>query len=507
MMVKRVFFLLTFFIAWAAGMSGQAIVVDSIEVSIVIPEHHKKEIITNQDSLAENSEPGILSDFLMMDSLLAETHFFSSGRIKIKTDDFFNRRVRDRVFELWIRGQLFSEAVSEDSFNAWDLSFKWDSPGEYKPFAFSLKYKPQEYEDLVDLDSVDRLSDNEKYLSFLKHPLGSDTLITSLEQPPVKKLMQRMVIENPSFTDEIWDSIPEAPGFNAGTGYIQNRSANERIEKLLQWKSPETKGQLEKKEEIQRIWTYGGTENIQVSQAFQENWVKGGENSISLLSDLRLQARYKKNNVEWESYIIHKLGIVNTEEKEPRFNDDVIELNTKYGLSAGKKWFYSGVLNFKTQFFNGYESSDEEKENPVSGFMAPGYLTMAVGMDYKEKNFTLMLLPVTSKMTIVADTVKFDQTQYKIPEDRKIDNMGGASLVNSFEWEISNDFNLQSRMDFFYEYMSKDNQIQAEWELIMDMRINVFLSARIGTYLRYYSNESEYVQFRENLSISFNYRF
>jgi hypothetical protein len=246
---------------------------------------------------------------------------------------------------------------------------------------------------------------------------------------------------------------------------------------------------------------------VQLSQAYVDNWVKGGENSIALLSDLRIQVGYKKNNVEWDSYAIHKLGILNSEEKKTRFNDDLIELNTKYGLSAGKKWFYSGFMNFKTQFFNGYDSKDEDKENPVSGFMAPGYLTLALGMDYKDKDFTLMLSPFTSKITMVLDTAKVDQTKYDIPEDKKVDNTGGASVVNNLKWKMSDDFNLTSNLDFFYGYMKSDNQIQAEWEIILDMKINIFLSTRISANMRYYSNESKNVQLKENLSISFNYSF
>ncbi|MFW6352656.1 MAG: hypothetical protein ACOC2E_09730, partial [Bacteroidota bacterium] len=279
-MVKRVSFFICLFIASAIVMSGQAIVVDSIEVSIVIPDHHKKEIASTHDSLAKDDSPGVFPDFLMMDSLFSETSFVSSGRIKIKTDNFFNQLTRNQVFERWIRSRLFSYSISEQLFNPWDISQLWDSPAEYKPFAFSLKYRSKEFDDLIDLDFLDSLTNLDEYHSFLQHPLGADTLIAPLREAPVKKIMKRMVFKNPSFTEEIWDSIPEAPGFASGTGYIQKKSANESIERLLQWKSPETKRQLDKKEEIKRAWTYGGTENIQVSQAFQENWVKGGENSI-----------------------------------------------------------------------------------------------------------------------------------------------------------------------------------------------------------------------------------
>lgn len=506
-MLKRILFLLFIFVGFTSGSFSQVLSVDSVEVDLVIPDHQKSRIMITPDSLEDQDNDAILQRLMKLDSLYSEKRWFSKGRIKIKTQNYWNHFIRNQVLRQWDRNRLFSKVFFRGFHNPWNLSPHWEKPSMYNPYAMSLKYKGREDRPFEFDTSVHLKQTVSEYQNFLRHPAGADTLINSPDGAPADKLMTKALYEKPEYADELWSEIPDPPRFYYGEGYISHRSANESISSLLQWDSPETNKKLEKKKAIQRTWVYGGTENIQVSQAFQENWVKGGENSVALLSDLRLQARYKKNNVEWESYIIHKLGILNTEDKKSRFNDDLIELNSKYGLSAGKKWFYSGLLNFKTQFFNGYESSDTEKENPVSGFMAPGYLTMALGMDYKEKNFTLMILPFTSKMTIVTDTVKFDQTRYKIPEDKKVDNMGGASIVNSFSKTIAKDFNLRSKMDFFYEYMRDDNQVQAEWELILDMQINIFLSTRIATYLRYYSNESDYVQFRENLSISFNYKF
>ncbi len=501
----RFYLLSILLLFYVTGMS-QRISIDSVEVSIVIPEHHKKQIITQQDTLVKEINPEILKKFQRVDSILPEQRPLVLGRVQIRIDDPYSSLARPIMQHQSILKMLvFDDGVSK-TFNPFRLRFLWPDPPKYKPFAFSLKYKARNYGFFENYKSPYRLSPLEKYHQFLEHPSRVDTFFTDMGKAPVKGIMDKMVIEEPQLTDDLWDSIPEPPTLSFGGGFLEKKSASEGLNRLILWE-PATQGKLDKKDKIVRDWTYGGTENIQFSQAFQENWVKGGENSIALLSDLRLQARYKKDKVEWESYGIHKLGVLSSEDDGARINDDVIELNTKYGVSAGRKWYYSGLFNFKTQFFNGYEKSDDVREDPISGFIAPGYLTLAVGMDYKEENFTLMLLPVTSKMTIVADTTTFDQTRYKIPEDKKVDNMGGMSLVNNFGWEFSEGFNLSSRFDFFYEYMRRDNQVQAEWELILDMKINIFMSARVSTNLRYFSNESEYVQFRENLSISFNYRF
>jgi hypothetical protein len=491
----------------AVTSSSQVLTVDSIEVSIVIPEKYRKQMTFPGKPGIKEDENRMYHSLLEVDSLFPDKHFYSDGRIKIKVDHFYNQKIKPYVLEQKVWRNLILEKESDDVFDPYSIVSMWRDTIKYKPFAFSLKYTNRRYPSIIDYPSMFDSTPLEQYHHFLEHPIGADTLIATYQTSPVKMLMDKLLIQNPSLAEEVWDNIPDPPKISYGDGYIEKRSAQEEINRLLSLENLNTKNKLEKRAELKRPWSYGGTENIQFSQAFLENWVKGGENAVSLLSDLRIQAKYKKENVEWESYAIHKLGILSSDDRKTRVNDDLIELNTKYGLSAGKKWFYSGLFNFKTQFFNGYEKNDELKENPISGFLAPAYITMALGMDYKEKNFTLMLLPFTSKMTFVSDTVKFDQTRYNIPKDKKSDNMGGASLVNNFTWEFAKDFNLSSKLDFFYEYMKSDNQIQSEWELILDMKINIFLSARISTYVRYYSNESDKIQFRENLSISFNYRF
>jgi hypothetical protein len=507
-MGKRISFLYLFLLL-VIPFSGicQTLSVDSVEVTLIIPDNYQKSIINKQDTVIEEVQSEILNRFLRIDSVFPEKRVYASDRAGIEVDCYYNQLAKPYLYHHSLLDLLVFDDLSHDSFNPYSLSFRWLNSRGSMAFTLSLKYKNRDYGDLDSKNSVQYQLPLKRYQVFLNSPSHLDTIFPENKISPIYEAMEKLVINDPSRVQDYWNSIPEPLRFSMGSQKFENRISNEEISRILNFGDPESKKHLDKIDAIKRPWSYGGTENIQFSQAFLENWIRGGENSISLLSDLRLQAKFHKKDVEWESYGIHKLGILDAGENEPRINDDYFELNTKYGLRAGEKWFYSGLFNFKTQFFMGYENQDVEKENPISGFLAPAYLTLAVGMDYKEKNFTLMLLPVTSKMTAVLDTAKFDQTRFKIAEDKKWDKMGGASLVNNFKWAISEDFNMASKIDFFYEYLRDDNHIQTEWELILDMNINVFFSTRITTYLRYYTNESDKLQFRENLSISFNYRF
>ncbi len=377
---------------------------------------------------------------------------------------------------------------------------------KYKDFVMSLKFYPDS--SLIinyqpKLIGKYLLYESNGYLSILN---DSKNINTKISNPfNIKQENEKIFIDNPDLVKHVWKTIPEPHRLITDRRHLRKKSAEEGIKQLLtnDIKYPE---KLKSKSKATGPWTYTGTESIQFSQAFLDNWTKGGENSISLLSDLLINANYKKNKIEWENYIRHQVGIMGSESYATQINTDEIELNSKYGLQASKKWYYSALFNFKSQFFNGY--NDKSREEIISGFLSPAYFTCALGMDYKkDKVFTLLLSPFTAKLSYVMDTVKVDQTNYSIDENKRSSFSNGASIVNNINWKISTELSLVSNLDAYISYFTKESLKQINWELIFNMRVNRFLSTRINTKLRYFTNESDNLQLKENFTISFNYKF
>jgi hypothetical protein len=333
----------------------------------------------------------------------------------------------------------------------------------------------------------------------------------SIQLEPIFSFQKRnydLFINQPALVKHVWKTIPEPHRLITDRKHLKRRTAKEGIEHLVDYRvnSPE---KLDKIIDPEIPWKLGGVESIQFSQAYLSNWTKGGENTISLQSDLRLNANYtklKNHKTEWESFIRHRIGIIQAENYPAQLNTDLIELNSKYGINASNKWYYSTIFNFKSQLFEGYK--DKNKENIISSFLSPAYFTFALGMDFKkDKNFTLFLSPLTSKTTFVLDTAKVDQTRYKVPKNKKAAYNNGLSLVNTFNWKISAVLNLKSDLDAFFGYLSEGQITQIDWELVFDLRINQYLTTRINTQLRYFTNESKKLQLREYYSVNFNYKF
>ena len=97
--------------------------------------------------------------------------------------------------------------------------------------------------------------------------------------------------------------------------------------------------------------------------------------------------------------------MITNQEQKVRKTEDVIELNSNLGFRTDSitNWFYSAQFNFRTQFMNGYNYPD--RDNPISRFMAPGYLFVGGGVEHKlpNKKGVFYFSPVTVKATFVLD--------------------------------------------------------------------------------------------------------
>lgn len=274
-------------------------------------------------------------------------------------------------------------------------------------------------------------------------------------------------------------------------------------------------------------WKVGGNGSLAFSQGYLSYWAEGGESSVSTLSVLSLFGKYKYDKQQWDNTLNVKYGLLKSGEKSFRKNEDLIELNTKYGFRAFKNYYYSLMLGAKTQIDNGFEYP-KDSAVLVSGFFAPASLVVALGMDYKPNdNFSLMLSPLTSKTTYVLRN-SIDETKYGLEEGERSKKEMGAYLKTLLKWDISKDIQFENKLDFFTNYINKPENIDVNWEVNIAMKINKYLSTTINTHLIYdddilipvertrvgetgleevYTAKTKKIQFKEVLGVGLSYKF
>lgn len=270
-----------------------------------------------------------------------------------------------------------------------------------------------------------------------------------------------------------------------------------------------------------KTWNVGGLVSLNFTQVSLSNWAAGGRSSTAGLGIVNLFANYKKDNLLWENSLDMGYGLIKEENVDAVKSDDRLILNSKLGLKKTEKLYYSALFNFRTQFAKGYKYPNTT--DVISRFLAPGYLTLALGLDYKPNPmWSFFISPLTGKLTIVSDDELSAQGAYGVDVGEKSRMEVGAFAKIEFKTNVMENVSLNSKLDLFSSYTNNPQNIDVNWDVLINMKINDFLSANLVTNLIYDDDilipidENEdgvtermgkRIQFKEMFGIGLNYKF
>lgn len=233
-----------------------------------------------------------------------------------------------------------------------------------------------------------------------------------------------------------------------------------------------------------KVWKFGGNASINFSQVSLSNWAAGGKSSASGTFLFNSFANYQKGKISWENSLDLGYGLMKEEDSQSVKTDDKIDFSSKFGLKGKGKIFYSALFNFRTQMADGFKYPD--RDNRISTFMAPGYFTLALGADYKPNDkFSLFVSPVTGKMTVVTDDVLSDEGAFGVDPGKKSRGEMGAFLKTQFKTTVVENVSLETKLDLFSNYLDTPQNIDIHWDILLNMKINDYLSANLITNLIY----------------------
>ena len=264
-------------------------------------------------------------------------------------------------------------------------------------------------------------------------------------------------------------------------------------------------------------WTTKGMASLNFSQVSLTNWSQGGESSYAINTLTAFGMDYKKDKSSWANSLEAGYGIQKVGEKRAGKTDDHLEIVSRYGYQTSRVWFLSAILNLKTQFTKGYKVTETDRIM-ISDFMSPGYIQLAIGMEYKPNdNFFVAISPVGGKVTIVANDSLSSVGSFGVEPGETMRSEFGGSVKVGVNRDIMENVNFTSTLDLFSNYLNNPGNIDVSWRAMINMKINKYLSANISTHLLYdddidYTdsegvNQGPRVQFKELLGIGFSVKF
>jgi len=247
-------------------------------------------------------------------------------------------------------------------------------------------------------------------------------------------------------------------------------------------------------------WTPKGVVSINLSQIAFDNWIQGGENSLSFLSLLNAGAYYKSK--VW--FLANRLkvsygGSNNSSQYKTTDNELRLENILIRDLSWKVNPYFSNEV--RTGIVNGYEYNADAR-NQVTAFFDPGYITQSLGFIFARKVFNTRLgiglqETFTNKFNKYSDDVETsDIEKFKIES--------GIESVSEANYEFIKNMIYTGRLRLFSRFNSMDVW-DVNWENIVTAKVNDYINVNFTYNLIYQQDQTYRTQTKEALQVGFSY--
>lgn len=239
---------------------------------------------------------------------------------------------------------------------------------------------------------------------------------------------------------------------------------------------------------------------LSLNQVSFTNWAEGGESLISGSTYGNLKTNYLKNSFKVDNFITVGYGLTYNDEQGMRKTDDKLDVGTNLGYEAFTDFFYSLIINLKSQFSPGYKYPNDSVV--VSRFFSPATLFLSMGLEYKPDEYTSVFIsPASGKFTFVMDQNLADQGAFGV-SPAVTDTSGivlipglnynskfGVNVILTLNRDLMKNVNFDTKLNLHNNYMDEINNnrwnFDVDWETALNFRINSFLSSILYMHILY----------------------
>lgn len=286
-------------------------------------------------------------------------------------------------------------------------------------------------------------------------------------------------------------------------------------------------------------WTRSIQTTLGLTNTQLTNWAAGGYNTVTIDSSIDGKAVYSKDLASWNNRLQLDYGFLYSEDKKGLLqqNKDRIYLESKVAYKTGKNSpvDYTASFDFRSQFANGYKyntpgegQSWKEAATLKSGAFAPAYANIALGIDYKPKNWlTVNIAPLTGGLTLCS-IESLRKTYGMHLKDEDLDaSVGsnyhsallqlGAQVKVDFKAQFNDMLKYETQLVLFSDYLDKPQNQRVNWDNQINWKLAKYFSVAFKTWLIYdprvmiaddrHPDGRPMVQFKEYFTFNFTYTF
>lgn len=193
------------------------------------------------------------------------------------------------------------------------------------------------------------------------------------------------------------------------------------------------------------------------------NWTGGGQDAVSIRLLMLGSLDYATDGFSFDNDLELGYGLAKLGSQSFRKNDDRIILSSRAALRQSKHFKWAGFMEFRTQFYVGrnYDVVDTLTNDflEISDFMAPAYLTGALGLEYVPvPELKILAAPVSSRSTFIGSDRIIQQGidnglgAYGLAPGVRSRTDLGAVVNAALDWEVFENVRWRGRFNAFMPY-------------------------------------------------------
>ncbi len=259
-------------------------------------------------------------------------------------------------------------------------------------------------------------------------------------------------------------------------------------------------------EEKPNGWEKKGIATILLNQASFNNWLAGGQSSISGNAGVKYDLNYKSDTWTWDNKLNANYGLTKINGQDLQKTDDRFEFNSLLGKKATGEWYYSFFFNFKTQFDSGFDPADNTIK--ITHFLSPTFIQFGPGMLWKKSdNLKINVAPATSKIIMVHKHFTDLGPAFGVKMGESSRYEFGAAVNGYYKFNIMENVSAENILNLYTNYLEDVYNVDVDYTLNIVMKVNKYLTTNFAFQTIYDDNAFAGFQTRQVIGVGVNYGF
>ncbi len=248
-------------------------------------------------------------------------------------------------------------------------------------------------------------------------------------------------------------------------------------------------------------WSYKAAGQLNLNQAYYDNWAKGGDNSFAYEWNLNGMVLLSQAQYTWETNAKALYGRTKLGDLGSRKSADQWDIETIYTRLLKILVHPFASASAQSQFFPGYSYKGTPVERKqISDYFDPAYYIETVGLGIEPTKGLKERLGATMKQTV--GDYGFQNDLGPTGEDFKQEY--GLTSTTEYERAVMENIQLSTRLDIFVNFKGMD-ETDLRWANRITAKVNKWINANFEYEMLYDKDLFPDTQTREALSIGVSF--